>query len=895
MKYINKLLKHDYWTHFYFNLDDDILNNNTLNQALLKFWNDIIIHEVTTDDQLIYIIFKAKFNDNSYASISYLQSVTRCQRKELLDTFIQYLDSKAENYSDKIYTEIIFTYHILSPEKSNNKIPRLINKNNININNVNLGRFNFPATTDYTYWGDVIKNIDNIITVKKLISKNPYNYEITLMDDKHHVKAYKGNKMLHEFTDIYGDNHTSFTRIIGLHEYIFENGKVILKKIRRRVKFINKINIEKKEINKFITLDIETRTIDNIFIPYCISFFDGIKTFSFYLEDYKDSQDMLTNCIYSLLKRKYNGYKVYVHNLSNFDGIFLMKILSNIDNFTLNPIIRDGKLINLNISHNIKKYRIDFRDSLLMLPLSLNKLSKAFNLDENSKSIFPYLFVNNPDIKLNYEGSVPNIELFNNISNKDYIEYKNKYKLWNLKTETIKYCELDCKALWLIMKLFNNLIYNKYKLNIHKFPTLPSLAFGIYKCHFMKDKLIPKISGDIYNFVKMGYTGGHTDMYIPFGENVNAYDVNSLYPSVMKFNDMPVGTPQYFEFSEFIEINNLKKIFNNPFGFFEVEITTPENMNRPIFQTKVKTNNGIRTVAPLGTWTDIIFSEEMFKYLEYGYKFKVKRGYLFEKDNIFKYYVDELYLIKQSHNKDHPMYLIAKLLMNSLYGRFGMSDNLNNHVIVNNNELNNLFEHLNSKNAHFTEIIDFNNGKTLLTIKFDDINQSTLSNRDISIPIAAAVTSYSRIFMSQYLSNPDLKILYTDTDSIYTQEKLPNSVVNNELGGWKLEQTFKEVVFIAPKVYGGITNDGKEITKVKGFKNKISFNELKPLLIREEKIKLKQDKWFKSVSEGNIKIKQNIYTLAPTENKRKLIIEKDIIIGTEPFKIDKNKILNLYN
>lgn len=36
---------------------------------------------------------------------------------------------------------------------------------------------------------------------------------------------------------------------------------------------------------------------------------------------------MLTNCILSLCRFKYNNYKIYVHNLANFDGIFLLKIL----------------------------------------------------------------------------------------------------------------------------------------------------------------------------------------------------------------------------------------------------------------------------------------------------------------------------------------------------------------------------------------------------------------------------------------------------------------------------------------------------------------------------------------------------------------------------------------
>lgn len=173
--------------------------------------------------------------------------------------------------------------------------------------------------------------------------------------------------------------------------------------------------------------------------------------------------------------------------------------------------------------------------------------------------------------------------------------------IWDLKYETIKYCENDCRALWLVLDKFNQLIFNKYKLNIHNFPTLPSLTLAIYKSYYLTENIIPKIGADIYNFIRSGYTGGHTDMYKPIptdNELVYCYDVNSLYPSVMQAFDMPIGTPQYFEFNDFISIPEFLKIVNNPFGFFEVEVTSPKDMNRPLLQTKVKTKNGSRTIAP---------------------------------------------------------------------------------------------------------------------------------------------------------------------------------------------------------------------------------------------------------------------------------------------------------
>ena len=50
----------------------------------------------------------------------------------------------------------------------------------------------------------------------------------------------------------------------------------------------------------------------------------------------------------------------------------------------------------------------------------------------------------------------------------------------------------------------------------------------------------------------------------------------------------------------------------------------------------------------------------------------------------------------------------------------------------------------------------------------------------------------------------------------------------------KLEHIFKEGIFIAPKVYGGIT-DNYELVKVKGLKNTVPFSQLNDLLYKNNK------------------------------------------------------------
>jgi hypothetical protein len=116
-------------------------------------------------------------------------------------------------------------------------------------------------------------------------------------------------------------------------------------------------------------------------------------------------------------------------------------------------------------------------------------------------------------------------------------------------------------------------------------------------------------------------------MYLPSpsgGDNIFTYDVNSLYPFVMANLPMPVGKIRFFEgnildvplpqfsplvgsspspFGEgaggyFAERKGDQA--NKPFGFFEVEITTPTDLKIPIILTRVTKKGQTSTMAPLG-------------------------------------------------------------------------------------------------------------------------------------------------------------------------------------------------------------------------------------------------------------------------------------------------------
>jgi len=237
----------------------------------------------------------------------------------------------------------------------------------------------------------------------------------------------------------------------------------------------------------------------------------------------------------------------------------------------------------------------------------------------------------------------------------------------------------------------------------------------------------------------------------------------------MKSFKMPIGNPTYFQ-------RDIRKFNPNAFGFFYCKIMAQEGLLYPILQVHHNSKDGqLRTIAPLGEWEGMYFSEELYNAENFGYKFEVLWGYLFDKDYIFKEYINDLYNIRLNYPKNDPMNLTAKLLLNSLYGRFGMHDNFNILEFVNQE----IFEKLTNKSNIKIENITQLGSKFLVSYNGNKMDVDKELN-NVNISIAAAVSAYARIHMSQFKNNPNLpNLYYTDTDSIYLDGPLPKNFISD--------------------------------------------------------------------------------------------------------------------
>jgi hypothetical protein len=110
-----------------------------------------------------------------------------------------------------------------------------------------------------------------------------------------------------------------------------------------------------------------------------------------------------------------------------------------------------------------------------------------------------------------------------------------------------------------------------------------------------------------------------------------------------------------------------------------------------------------------------------------------------------------LYSLRLKYSSINPLNFIAKILLNSLYGRFGMNDNFSNINIVHKDyitDFENKFKNLISDRTELDDyyLIEVKNSEE---ITVEDENSTHNNN----VAIASAITAYARIHMSQFKNN----------------------------------------------------------------------------------------------------------------------------------------------
>lgn len=906
------------------------------------FWYEVVLPAAKLEQlDEITVQMRVKSTHGQWRNIGHYTtwSVNDCQG--FINFITHYLNTLANHYiaAGLVITQMDFAYKLLKPEDSVLRLRQnlLSSSQILETRNFNQIANAIPLTNDYrsiedsilsssrfegqwylkNVWLKNVLGVDMIDTVWNIHAPNTLNNQITNVT----IALTNGN-VIAKFTDEIFVNDTGLEMVrrsfIDGSIFTFEN-KIIKNKLAKLD--MNQVFMDKAKVwnwdqivnTIFLTYDIETISqnlidennvalLDKAGEPIqklsiiSISLFhkelqqlksDNLssQSWKFFINDYSNESEMVNhffNTVKDFAVNKARNIHLMAHNSAQFDMIFLLKYLIELEpnKQNLNFLVRNKKFISVDWSidsdmltvndvgsHTLKKLKIKFLDSFLMLPMSLAKAAIQFNVE--NKGEFDFNLINNA------ANSRMTLE-----------EYRNDILDYNIQ---------DCRVLWFVMANFALSTVEKFGVNIFNQPTAASIAFATFRTNFLipDQHKIAITSKHVYDKISPSYMGGATDVYRPTnpdGTKVYTYDINSEYPAMMATKLMPTGKYQHVIGP--IDINNPDLI-----AFVKAKITAPLDIKVPLLPMNV---NG-KMVTGVGTWDGMYFSQELYYALSLGYKIEPYEAYIFEGRLVFDKFITNLYKERLSYPKSNPMNYICKLIMNSTYGRFGMAPILTDVDLFNRDDTVNY-----NADTKFLDITNINDNLVMVTSqKFDneilDIDKPN-NNLQISLPIAAAITSYARICIHTYkqAAADAGTLLYSDTDSIATFAPISNDLIGKELGQLKLEHIAEKGIFLSAKVYAlhNVTADGvplDDIIKAKGMKKSVplKFHHFEDLLDKKEVFKSFQEKWFRNMSEGNIIIKNLSSMIRINEGKRTIITNlQDMFIDTWNIVFEDGKIIS---
>lgn len=293
------------------------------------------------------------------------------------------------------------------------------------------------------------------------------------------------------------------------------------------------------------------------------------------------------------------------------------------------------------------------------------------------------------------------------------------------------------------------------------------------------EKHFPVFSIEMDTEVRHAYRGGFTWLNEKWKNQIilngMVFDVNSLYPSVMYDRMLPYGFPIYFD-GEYDQDDDyplyIQKI-RCEFYLKQDKIPTIQIKGDDRFKgTEYLKNSKGETVELILSNIDLELIKENYDLydVEYisGWKFKGKTG-------LFKQFIDKWTYVKI--NSDGAVKLLAKLMLNALYGKFATNPDIT------------------GKLPYLKE--DGSLGFRMGDEEFKD---------PVYTPMGVFITSYARELTIRTAQSCYDRIIYCDTDSIHlTGTEIPESIKHlihdDNLGMWQHESTFKRAKYIRQKTY----------------------------------------------------------------------------------------------
>ena len=322
------------------------------------------------------------------------------------------------------------------------------------------------------------------------------------------------------------------------------------------------------------------------------------------------------------------------------------------------------------------------------------------------------------------------------------------------------------------------------------------------------------------------YHGGRTDTFykgMPQSDVVLKYDINSLYPFCMLGN-IPVRYSQRGNGQALVKA--IRGGYSDLVAMADVTLNIPPASAYGFLGLEGVKHNG-QLIFPVGRFRVSAWQPILEIAHQQGYIERVHNVWLYDAAPIFDDYVEALFArrLEYKEKKNKAWDTLTKLMMNSLYGKFGQRENPEwIEVDANSEEYAVMIEPDTdmgrTSNVYEDRLTEYwQIGKQLLKVIPD--GNAQLARQSIC-SIAGYITAKGRAILWQGLAeviNAGGTLYMADTDSIITNVSLPSHMVDGtELGKYKLEDSVpgSECYFTAPKHY--IIGD---TFKLKGVRNPV--------------------------------------------------------------------------
>ena len=448
--------------------------------------------------------------------------------------------------------------------------------------------------------------------------------------------------------------------------------------------------------------------------------------------------------------------KCYFHNLG-FDGTFLMDWLmkngwlwvedrSRASDKTFTCTISDmNQVYQLTLFFTRTRYAT-IQDSLKIIPLSVASMAKAYGLEIRKGSI-------------------------------DYDEYRAPGH--ELTDEELAYLENDVAIVAKAMRAYLDQKLTKMTAGSNALYDYKQILGG----HKAFRNVFPLLEQKEDEFIRKAYRGGFTYVNPKYqgydvGEGI-VLDVNSLYPSVMAACDgqlLPYGKPLWFdgepEPTERRPLWVALVLCRFKIKAGHIPCVQMKGNNRFV-QTEYVEDSGERVAITI-TNVDWELMQQQYHLAEVEFV----GGYSFHaNDSQFADYVEKWNDVKvrAAEEGNQGMRSVAKLMLNSLYGKFATRTKVRGRHPVLDEE----------------GVVRY----------VDDAEEE----RDpVYLPVGVFITSYARYKTITSAQSVYDRFIYADTDSLHlvgTDVPEELDVDPYRLGAWKHESTFESGKFLRAKTY----------------------------------------------------------------------------------------------